>query len=112
MSYETNVYYNPGIHGLEVIGEISWSEPCYDFDLTMFWKSKRGEYWIASDSGCSCPSPFEDYNKIEDLDGPYNKKALRSKIDYMVKEHTGEYSYGYGEAELRKQAREILDRIK
>ena len=106
-----NIYYDPEKFGFEVVGSIDWSEPCYDFDMTVVWKSKRGEYWVASDSGCSCPAPFQDTG-VNDLDGPYNKKALRSKIDYMIKEHTGEYSYGYGESELRKQAREILDRIK
>ena len=111
MSYDTNVYYNPQIHSLEIIGEIVWSEPCYDFDLTMVWKSKRGEYWVASDSGCSCPSPFEDYNKIEDLDGPYDKKSLKAVLSGMVDKKDSSYGY-YGEANLRKQVSEILDKIK
>jgi len=110
--YGENVYYNPDKFGLSIVGEIVWSEPSWDFDFSVVWKSKRGEYWVGSDSGCSCPSPFEDFRGTNDLDGPYDKKSLRSKIDYMIKEHTGEYSYGYGEAELRKQAREVLDKIK
>jgi hypothetical protein len=106
-----NIYSNPEKYGLEVVGIIEWREPCWDFDFSVVWKSRRGEYWIGSDSGCSCPVPFEDVG-LSDLDGPYNKKALRSKLDYMVKQRAGEYSFSYGEAHLRKQAREILDRIK
>lgn len=67
MSYETNVYYNPEKYGLEVVTEVEWSEPCYSFDTTIVWKKGKKFYW-ASDSGCSCPAPFEDYNSLDDLE--------------------------------------------
>ena len=31
------------------------------------WKHKDGRVFWAHDSGCSCPSPFEDYNNLSDL---------------------------------------------
>lgn len=62
-----NIYYDPEQFGLETVGEISWGIPCYDFDLTVVWKRKSdGVFVYAEDSGCSCPSPFEDKG-IEDL---------------------------------------------
>lgn len=67
MSYDTNVYDNPEKHGLEIIGELRDPNESYDFDTVVFWKSGRKVY-AAHDSGCSCPSPFEGYNDIKDLE--------------------------------------------
>jgi hypothetical protein len=47
MSY---IYYNPEDFGLSVVGEITWREPCYDFDFSVVWK-KGDRYYFASDSG-------------------------------------------------------------
>jgi hypothetical protein len=62
-----NVYSSPEKYGLTTIGEVSWSEPCYDFDLTAVWRSSQGVLYWADDSGCSCPAPFEDYRSLEEL---------------------------------------------
>jgi hypothetical protein len=62
------VYYSPEDHGLETIGEAQWGEACYDFDLTVVWRNKAtGQLYYADDSGCSCPSPFEDHRVVDDL---------------------------------------------
>lgn len=38
MSYgRPDLYYQPEQFGLTTLGEIEWSEPCYDFDLTAVW---------------------------------------------------------------------------
>ncbi|WP_190822018.1 DUF7574 domain-containing protein [Saccharopolyspora pogona] len=61
-----DLYYNPENFGLRTIGEVEWSEPCYSFDLTVVWyHAESGKYYWASDSGCSCPSPFEYYNSLD-----------------------------------------------
>lgn len=39
--------------------EIEFGEPCYSFDTLVFWRTKDGEIYMAHDSGCSCPTPFE-----------------------------------------------------
>lgn len=71
-----DLYYNPDKFGLEVVAEIVWSEPYYDFDLTVVWIDKDGTYYWASDSGCSCPSPFEDYNRLEDANSGTKWEAI------------------------------------
>lgn len=44
----------------ETLDEIQWGGACYDFDLTRVWVHKpTGSLFVADDSGCSCPSPFE-----------------------------------------------------
>lgn len=34
---------------------------CYEFNTLCFWATKDGRVYSACDSGCSCPTPFEDY---------------------------------------------------
>ena len=108
----SNIYYNPEDFGLELVGEFEWTEPCWSFDTLAVWKEGRGRYWIGEDSGCSCPSPFENITDINELDGPYTKEGLRKRIDYRIKEQTErKYSYGYSKAELKRYASEILSRL-
>ena len=66
-----NVYYDPEKFGLTVIGEIDVGAS-YEFDMVAFWKGADGCVYAASDSGCSCPSPFQstgmdDLERIPDL---------------------------------------------
>lgn len=59
-------YYDPTIAGLEVIGEAA-EEPDWDFDMFMVWRRVAdGALLYATDSGCSCPSPFEN-TSVNDL---------------------------------------------
>lgn len=106
---QMNLYYSPEKYGLEVVGTIEWSEPNYDFDMTVLWRAKRGQYWIGSDSGCSCPSPFEDIYDVNELDGPYLKADAVRRLKYMIKERKDSY-YGYGQAELLRQLSVITGR--
>lgn len=53
-------YYDPASAGLEIIGEAA-EEPDWDFDMFIVWRRiADGALLYATDSGCSCPSPFED----------------------------------------------------
>lgn len=42
---------------------LSFDQPelCYEFNILCFWATKDGRVYSASDSGCSCPVPFENY---------------------------------------------------
>ena len=107
----SNIYYSPEDFGLEVIGTIEWSEPDYSFDMTVVWRAKRGQYWIGSDSGCSCPSPFEDIRDVNELDGPYLKADAVRRLKYMVNERSDDtWRYGYSKSELLRQVSEIAGR--
>lgn len=58
---------NPIDRHLTYIGEVDLSEPDYSFDLLRFYVRKHdGMVLYATDSGCSCPSPFED-TRVGDL---------------------------------------------
>lgn len=106
----SNIYYNPEDFGLETVGQMDWTEPNWDFDMLVVWKEKRGRYWIGEDSGCSCPSPFENVTDINELDGPYTKDGLRKRINYRIEER-GSDRWGYTKAQLQRSASEILSRI-
>lgn len=56
-----NPYYDPEKLNLELI---SFDEPdmSWEYNTLCFWKAKNGLVYSASDSGCSCPTPFEDYD--------------------------------------------------
>lgn len=65
-TYDENIYYNPEKHGLSVFYEVE-TAGSYEFDTTMIWQNNEGNLYWAHDSGCSCPTPFEDFNSINDL---------------------------------------------
>jgi hypothetical protein len=72
-----NPYYSPKQMGLELIATVEEDES-YQFHIVAAWVGTVTEtfhghrattyriFW-AADSGCSCPSPFEDYTSIETL---------------------------------------------
>ena len=61
MSYfDENIYYHPEKHELEEIGQLDDPEASYSFAICAFWKKGKRQVYAAFDSGCSCPSPFED----------------------------------------------------
>ena len=62
-----NVYYNPEKFGLTVVGELNDPWASYDFNDLVVWKHEEGGVYWATDSGCSCPTPFETYNSLDDL---------------------------------------------
>lgn len=65
----TAPYYDPEKWGLEEVAEIDYSSGNYEFDYRVVWRHKEtGKFYTARDAGCSCPSPFEDYLTLEDLD--------------------------------------------
>lgn len=74
-----NVYYSPEKYGLTVIATVELDEPNYSFYQLAVWKGPEG-YYIATDQGCSCPSPFEDYNGVDDLTGPLTAADARCEM--------------------------------
>lgn len=68
MSYDENVYYHPEKHDLEKVLEGDRSSGDYEFDILCIWRGMNDKkLYYATDSGCSCPSPFEDHNGLDSL---------------------------------------------
>lgn len=55
-----NIYYEMDKLGIEVL-EFNEPDMGYEFNTLLFIRSPDGRVFVASDSGCSCPTPFEDY---------------------------------------------------
>jgi hypothetical protein len=65
--YDGNPYYNPEACGLVQMDTIE-DEPDYDFNMVVVWQDTASKkYYFGADSGCSCPSPFEDVRRLSDL---------------------------------------------
>lgn len=65
---QPDVYYQPEKLGLKPVAEIDYSSRSYEFDLRVVWLHELTQkLYTARDSGCSCPSPFEDYTCIDSL---------------------------------------------
>lgn len=63
----SELYYDPQKLGFKLLAEIDYSDGNYCFDLLCVWQDlKTGELKWARDSGCSCPSPFDETD-IKDL---------------------------------------------
>jgi hypothetical protein len=103
-----SVYYNPEEAGLTVVGEVEWSEPSWSFDTTVVW-FKEGQFYWASDSGCSCPSPFETFYSIADL----NTGTDHDVIAYLMDRLTEEEKYSNGEEGYgRASVVELISKIR
>lgn len=61
MKFNENPYYSPERCGLEIFESID-TAGSYEFDMFVVWKKlDDNTLWWDTDSGCSCPSPFDDH---------------------------------------------------
>lgn len=78
-----NIYYSPEECGLKIFGEVQ-KEPDYDFDKFVIWERLSDHHlFYASDSGCSCPSPFEDYHSVDQLTPIFPATQLEFEHEIM-----------------------------
>lgn len=82
----SNIYYQPTKFNLKMVGDIQWGEAWYNFDITAVWYHEdAGKFYVGSDSGCSCPSPFEDIISVDELSGPMDAwgvlEALKARME-------------------------------
>lgn len=55
------------IDDLKVIAEISQPDLSWEFDEYLVWADLDGRLYYGHDSGCSCPTPFEDFKTTADM---------------------------------------------
>ncbi len=94
-------YYSPEKFGLTTIGEIDFSDGCYQFDLTVVWRNASGQLFYGDDSGCSCPSPFERQG-LDDLTAS-SFADLQAHLEKRLAEDT------YDEREKERCAGELVE---
>lgn len=65
---DPDMYYQPEAFDLEILGQLNDPQASYSFDDFVVWQHKDGRIFYGSDSGCSCPSPFEDFTSLDKAD--------------------------------------------
>lgn len=79
-----NPYYDaPEDTGLTIVAWIEYSDMDYVFDTRVVWRHTDGKLYTARDSGCSCPTPFEDYTSLDKLE-QFNYASLRTECYDML----------------------------
>ena len=109
MNERYDVYHNPEKFGLRVVAEIEYSDNCYQFDTRVVWEDEIGTRYTARDSGCSCPSPFEDYTSLVDLDY-YDFSALLEEVNGEIEAASGEYR-SFGNDNIADDGAEFISRL-
>jgi hypothetical protein len=85
MGWDNNPYYKPEAFGLTQVFSIDFSDGCYQFDLLVVWKDADGRLYYAEDSGCSCPSPFEN-DSMATLTRVQSADEIVSRMEYRHSE--------------------------
>lgn len=62
-----NPYYDPEKFDLAIVHEIDDPNASYEYETMVLWRHADGRLFYATDSGCSCPTPFEDFKTLNDL---------------------------------------------
>jgi len=82
--------------GFTKLDEIEWDNESYEFNLTGIWvRNSDGTLWTADDSGCSCPTPWENTTRLERL---FSIEPLVER--YKRQTSTDETGYRYGSINL------------
>lgn len=115
---DNNPYISPEACGFKLTKLLDRSTGCYEFDYLIVWQDLATErFYYATDSGCSCPCPFENVSclaeliEIKDIDeaekafyswfkGPYSwddgkdgccdTSDIEALVDYIKKAMKGE----------------------
>ena len=100
MSYAENPYYSPEACGLTLLDSLEDPAAIYSFNTFALWTDGKRLLW-ASDSGCSCPSPFESTEPT-----PATKTEVCNAVDRWVDE-VSEYQSTQTRAEVQTAALEL-----
>lgn len=86
MSWDDNPYYHPEKHGLAKVAEFELAEPSSSFDILAVWAGPSG-FYLGTDSGCSCPTPFEGYSGPTDMTGPLTVEQALEECSSIKSTH-------------------------
>ena len=92
-----------GSEGVTDLGTIYLSEPYYSFYLAWVLGTPEG-FYLGTDSGCSCPSPFESYRSLADFTGPLTADQVIEELDNLAQPFEYDYSKGDHSETRREKA--------
>lgn len=72
---------SPETEHLEFVDSFEKEEGCYSFDtFQIMFDPNTEQYHTGEDSGCSCPSPFEDFHTLADWGRPLTAREVVAEI--------------------------------
>lgn len=79
-----NPYYSPEKCGLTLVADMDDPNCSYDFEMLVLWRDNAsGQFYLAYDSGCSCPTPFEEMTQLSAL----QLVSMLDEIKAVIAEH-------------------------
>lgn len=92
---DPNPYYEPEACGLEIVCSLEDANANYSFDTVVLWRDPvTGAFYAAHDAGCSCPTPFENINSVDDMTPIRSLNDLKEFVDkhnQYVRWYTAEF---------------------
>lgn len=105
-----DVYYQPEKFGLQMIAELDYSNGYYEFDLRVVWRHADGVFYTARDDGYFYPSPFENFERLDQLEvADLNKLAAEIKQEL---EDAEKYPYSGNNPNLEMEGAQFLDKLR
>lgn len=82
-----DVYYEPEKVGLRILAETDRSSGNYEFDCFVVWQHiDSGRLYYDTDEGCSCSSPFQGCQNVEELSAAKDVDDVLTAYDAWLAE--------------------------
>lgn len=110
---DPDVYYQPEEFGLTPVTQIEWDSESWQFNLTAVWVDQHGQFYIAHDSGCSCPSPFEWITSLDQLEKVSKFEVAETLLAQAERQkpEEGQYNYEGWQGNYERVQGEVVDAI-
>ena len=79
----SNIYYNPEKCGLEIVEVLDQNDLSYEFNTLLIVRATDNRVYYAHSSGCSCPTPFEEYYYASADDNDLNEVTHETLDDFI-----------------------------
>ena len=110
-----DLYNQPEQFGLVPVGDLDDPESCYSFcDLVVWHHPETYTLYWAVDSGCSCPSPFEDFTNLKEATQVHFDNAEEmTELEDAIRTHCNYSDEASGKIDENALDRvRLLDKIK
>ena len=84
MGWYDNPVDAPEKHGFTWVQTLDLEFEPWQYYMLAVLSNDEG-YWLTTDSGCSCPSPFES-TTVDDLTGPLTAEQAREEVSSLARD--------------------------
>jgi hypothetical protein len=106
-----SLLYSPEYYGVEIVANFDAYEANYSFDILVVVRDlETGKLYAAADSGCSCPTPFEDHTYPTDFEEVRSWDEVKAVLDREFPNDPGSYRRRLPHDSLRRAVQKALSR--